>query len=202
VPTDTGVVVGTPRFVSPEGALGKRVDARADVYAAGLILYLLLVGKGPFDHLRSDAQILSAHVNLEPAAPSAAAGVPPNQAWPKVLDEVVLRALSKNPAARFQNAKELGEALHRVWAAIDAHLPPRVEGSCSAVDAEVERLLPAARPLSSEAIGSEPGGTASEMVEIPVSLPRVRQLLMFSAVVAATAVAVSQLARLALSVWL
>src|SRR6187549_2509170 len=74
LPTSTGHIIGTPHFVSPEGALGNKVDARADLYAAGLVLYTLLAGRGPFDRMKHVAQILDAQANLEPVAPSILAG--------------------------------------------------------------------------------------------------------------------------------
>jgi serine/threonine protein kinase len=89
-PTDTGVVVGTPRFVSPEAARGEEVDARADLYSAGLVLFVMLAGRGPFDHLKGTDRLLSAQAEIEPEPPSRFADVP----IPAELDAVVLNASS------------------------------------------------------------------------------------------------------------
>jgi eukaryotic-like serine/threonine-protein kinase len=110
VPTATGSVVGALRYVSPEGALAQRVDHRADLYSAALVLYFALAGRGPFDHIRSALLLLSAHVAEEPEPPSrfSRAAIPPE------LDQAVLRALRKNPGERFQSADELREELQRI----------------------------------------------------------------------------------------
>jgi serine/threonine protein kinase len=113
-PTTEGVAIGTPRYMSPEAASGKQVDERADVYAAALILYKMLAGRGPFDHHPQHAQ-QAAHVREEPAPPSAFAQVDAR------LDAIVLRALSKDPGARFRSAREFADAL----ADFAAEPPPR-----------------------------------------------------------------------------
>ena len=111
-PTETGVVVGTPRFVSPEGAIGRRVDERADIYSLGLILYAMLAGRGPFDHIKSDELVLTAHASDEPEPPSRFAERP----IPVELDRAVLKALSKEPEQRFASAAEFDEALAAIGA--------------------------------------------------------------------------------------
>ena len=69
-PTDTGVVVGTPRFASPEAVRGKAIDARGDLYSVGLVLYAMLAGRGPFDHLDGIQSLLSAQTDQVPPPPS------------------------------------------------------------------------------------------------------------------------------------
>jgi serine/threonine protein kinase len=175
VPTDTGLVVGTPRYVSPEGALGKRVDERADVYAAGLIFYLLLAGRGPFDHLRAEAQILRAHANVQPVAPSAAAG--DAKRWPSLLDDIILCALRKNPDTRFQSAKQFGEILQEFVDMMNAPLPA---------------------PASDHDATAREGSSTTGFLHIPMSAPRLRDLLIFIAITAATALLISQAVRVVL----
>ncbi len=103
LPTDTGIVVGTPRYVSPEAARGQKVDHRADIYAAGLVLYFMLAGKGPFDHVRAEQALLIAHVNEAPA-PLITHGI---EGLTPGLEEVVQRMLAKSPDDRFATAAEL-----------------------------------------------------------------------------------------------
>jgi eukaryotic-like serine/threonine-protein kinase len=103
LPTDTGIVVGTPRYVSPEAARGGRVDHRADIYAAGLVLYFMLAGKGPFDHIKNEQRVLAAHLHDVP--PSLATHVV--EGLTAELDEVVQRMLAKRPEDRFSSAREL-----------------------------------------------------------------------------------------------
>ncbi len=110
VPTDTGLVVGTPRYVSPEGAAAQRVDHRADLYAAALVLYIAVAGRGPFDHIRSEAMLLSAHACQVPEPPSRFAKEP----IPPELDRVLLCALRKNPEERYQSADALREDLEQI----------------------------------------------------------------------------------------
>lgn len=107
VPTENGAVVGTPRFVSPEGAIGRRVDERADIYGVALVLYTMLAGRGPFDHLRGRANLFSAHASQAPEPPSFYADEPISAE----LDRVVLKALAKDPEDRFQTAAEFRVAL-------------------------------------------------------------------------------------------
>ncbi len=110
VPTATGAVVGTPRFLSPEGALGLRVDERADIYGAALVIYAMLTGRGPFDHVESEEAVLGAHLNETPAPPSEHALEP----VPAELDALLLRALSKDPNGRFGSAREFKAELEKV----------------------------------------------------------------------------------------
>jgi serine/threonine-protein kinase len=110
VPTDTGIVIGTPQFVSPEGALGTRVDARADLYSAALILYTMLAGRGPFEDVRGQEQILLSHASKPPPPPSAFT----DQPLPEPLEGLLLQALEKDPAHRFSTARAFSAALARV----------------------------------------------------------------------------------------
>jgi len=107
LPTQTGMVLGTPRFVSPEAAAGRPVDIRGDLYAVGLVLYQLVAGRGPFDHVRGVSEVLQAHTSQVPEPPSRyASGELPGE-----LDRVVLKALSKRPKHRYQSAVEFDAAI-------------------------------------------------------------------------------------------
>jgi serine/threonine-protein kinase len=108
--TNTGVVVGTPRYVSPEGAMGEDVDPRADLYSVGLVLYAMLVGRGPFDHLEGDDRLLHAHALEAPEPPSRYALEP----IPQELDRAVLKVLAKNPNDRFQTADDFQTCLVQI----------------------------------------------------------------------------------------
>jgi serine/threonine protein kinase len=130
LPTETGLVVGTPRFMSPEGALGRHVDQRADVYAAALVLYAMLAGRGPFDHAGSNSELLSAHANEEPKPPSrfAARPIPPE------LDRAILRALRKDADERFQSADGFCQAL--IEAAVGLAEPSEIWATTRALQAD------------------------------------------------------------------
>jgi serine/threonine protein kinase len=106
-PTKTGVIIGTLRYISPEGAAGIRVDARADIYSLGLVLYRMLAGRGPFSDNLKNGDLITACLTEDPKPPSRYARVP----IPPELDEIVLKALRKDPSERFQSAREFGDAL-------------------------------------------------------------------------------------------
>ncbi len=109
LPTESGAVVGTPRYTSPEGAKGDRVDQRADLYAVALVLYKMVAGRGPFDHA-GPHEVLAAHASEQPAPPSRYASVP----VAAELDQLVLRALAKDPEGRFQTAEDFRFAVEEV----------------------------------------------------------------------------------------
>ncbi|HEX6024267.1 MAG TPA: PASTA domain-containing protein, partial [Solirubrobacter sp.] len=103
--TATGEMVGTVQYVSPEQAQGKPVDHRSDLYSAGVVLYELLTGRVPFDG-EAPVSIALKHVNELPVPPSQLRpGIPP------AIEAVVLRALEKDPAFRYQSAAEFITAL-------------------------------------------------------------------------------------------
>ncbi|WP_437864031.1 serine/threonine-protein kinase [Sorangium sp. So ce363] len=111
-PTEAGLLVGTPRTASPEQAQCQPVDARADVYAVGLLMYTLVVGHGPFAHVEDALALLRAHVVETPAPPSRYAA----QRIPAALDRAVLKALAKRPEERFQSAEAFAAELGRIGA--------------------------------------------------------------------------------------
>jgi serine/threonine protein kinase len=108
--TDPNIILGVPLFVSPEMVTRGTADARSDIYSAALLLYLMIAGKGPYDHLRTAIDVFRAQVVTVPAPLSAFAEVP----LPPELDRVVAKALRKDPAGRFQTADEFREALERI----------------------------------------------------------------------------------------
>ena len=138
VVTTEGEVVGTPRVIAPEQARGKPVDARTDVYATGLLLYSLVVGRGPFAHLRNPLDLLKANATVLPVPPSQMA----SQHLPPGLDAAILRALEKLPEHRFQSTGDFANELRRVLAGMSsAALPPALVASPAPETQEVERTL-------------------------------------------------------------
>ena len=117
--TETGSIMGTAQYLSPEQAQGKPVDARSDLYSIGVVLYELLTGRVPFD-AESPVTVALKQVNEAPIPPRALVPeVPPG------LEAIVLRALEKDPARRFASADEFIAALEAGRTAVPP--PPVVE---------------------------------------------------------------------------
>jgi eukaryotic-like serine/threonine-protein kinase len=108
--TSAGQIKGKPPYMSPEQALGQDVDRRTDVFALGIILYQLSTGKHPFRG-ESDVVTLQNIVSDRPIIPPRAY----DREYPKPLEAVVMKALERDAAKRFQSAAELEAALDRVF---------------------------------------------------------------------------------------
>lgn len=165
-PTELGSVVGTPRYLAPEQALGGPVDHRTDIYGAAGVLYALLVGHDPFAHRRTAYEVLRAHLGEAPRPPSVALGRP----LPPGLDAVVLRGLEKRADARFPSAAAFAEALLPFVAATPP--PP----------AATARAAPAPTP-------APPPARSEEASDAPPSLAR---LALWTALSTVVALAVAQ----------
>src|SRR4051794_15593760 len=115
--TETGSIMGTAQYLSPEQAQGQRVDARSDLYSIGIILFELLTGRVPFTG-ESAVSIALKHVS-EPAPPVSAFRPDVHAA----LEAIVARSLVKDPAGRFQSAEEFVLALDEARRAIASGQP-------------------------------------------------------------------------------
>jgi serine/threonine protein kinase len=102
-----GMIAGTPSYMSPEQALGKKTDLRTDIYSAGVMLYVLATGKRPFV-ADGATELLRMQVHEAPPPPRKQA---PQKRISEALERVILRALQKKPADRFQNVTEFVAAL-------------------------------------------------------------------------------------------
>ena len=105
--TAPGTAFGTPEYISPEMAMGQKVDARADVYGVGVVLFEMLTGRLPFV-CKDDIGYLRAHIKDTPPAPSTVA---PDAGLSPAVDALVVRALQKDPEARFASADEMIAAI-------------------------------------------------------------------------------------------
>ncbi|WP_327293267.1 protein kinase domain-containing protein [Streptomyces sp. NBC_01198] len=124
--TQTGMVVGTPQYLSPEQALGRGVDERSDLYSVGCMLFELLTGRLPFD---ADSPLAMAyqHVQETPPAPTTF-----NRALTPAVDALIARALRKNPAERFPTADAMHDETDRVLAATSRDTMPLISGGPAA----------------------------------------------------------------------
>jgi serine/threonine-protein kinase len=138
--TEAGSIMGTAQYLSPEQARGAPVTAASDLYSAGVVLYEMLTGKVPFTG-DSAIEIAMKHVNELPRPPSnLRSEIPPE------LDQIVLRALAKEPEDRYQTAEEFIEDLERV----EAGLPISRATATAATALLVAPLGEATEVLSSE----------------------------------------------------
>ena len=115
--TATGSVMGTAQYLSPEQAQGKPTTPRSDIYSIGVILYEALTGRVPFEGDSAVAVALK-QVSEAPRRPSAI-----NPDVPPALDAVVMRALAKDPEARFKDADAFLKALDAAEQAPDTPAP-------------------------------------------------------------------------------
>jgi serine/threonine-protein kinase len=141
--TATGSVMGTAQYISPEQAQGKPTTPRSDIYSIGVILYELLTGRVPFEGESAVAVALK-QVSEAPRRPSAI-----NPKVPPALDAVVMRALAKDPDARFKDADAFLKALEAAERAPDT---PRAQDTAAyaAVTPEGEATVPAEEELYEE----------------------------------------------------
>jgi eukaryotic-like serine/threonine-protein kinase len=119
--TETGSIMGTAQYLSPEQAQGRSVDARSDLYSIGIVLYELVTGQVPFD-AESPVTVALMQVNEPP--------LPPRELVPAIpapIEGIVLRAMEKDPDRRFQSADEFISALENRQDVLPPLPPPPVE---------------------------------------------------------------------------
>lgn len=146
--TQTAAVIGTAQYLSPEQARGEKVDARSDIYSTGCLLYELLVGRPPFIG-DSPVSVAYQHVRELP--------VPPSNLDPEItpaMDTIVLKALAKDPAMRYPDAKAMRDDISRclnnvpVTAVVPRPAPP---APTPAAEPETRMMTQTARTAASPA---------------------------------------------------
>jgi serine/threonine protein kinase len=162
--TRTGTIFGTPHYMSPEQALGKTLDYRADIYSVGVIMYELFTGKVPFE-AESFMGILTKHITSQPR--------PPRELMPEMPDSIeaiILRALSKEPEQRQQSMGELTEEL----ATVAAELAPEVLQPRPSSQVVAQIAKPMSSVMPSRTATPLPGRPASGLTPVrsPVSAER------------------------------
>jgi tRNA A-37 threonylcarbamoyl transferase component Bud32 len=144
--TVTSVVVGTPRYMSPEQCRGAGpVDQRSDIYSLGCVLFTLMVGRPPFDTMATGVLIMQ-HMSDPPPRPSSIA---PNV--PAEVDELILRCLAKEPADRYASGTEIADAIDALLTApavVNAALPTPVVPAIPPTATTLDQLLTYATPPS------------------------------------------------------
>ena len=170
VETQAGTVFGTPRYMSPEQAQGKPLDARSDLYSLAVILYQMLTGRPPFTD--NDAVVVMArHIKSTPKRPNEAV---PEAMIPTELEDVIMRTLAKEPkdrpgerrdlrrraARRARGAGRADERRARVDHERRRHPGPRVDAAAAdgAAEAAAQPRLPAASLLAVPLVVARGGG--------------------------------------------
>jgi serine/threonine-protein kinase len=162
--TQTGVLLGTPHYMSPEQALGREVDARTDIFSLGVVLYELVTGQRPFLG-KTVGETINNVVNHAPAP----LGLE-NPVFTPALDRIIFKCLVKDPAQRFASARELAAALCAL----------RDESECGPV-----APAQAATPASSTAADTPPAaGRTGGRTVAPSKLPLAAAALVGAGLVA------------------
>ena len=131
--TAPGTAFGTPEYIAPEQAMGQKVDARADVYGVGVVLFEMATGRLPFQS-EDDLGYLRAHIKQPPPAPSSVA---PEAQLGRAFDAIVLKAMQKEPEARFETAEAMIAAIDKAA----GHLPLQESGGKSGGARKIIMLL-------------------------------------------------------------
>jgi len=168
--TASGVGVGTPAYMAPEQGRGEAVDARADIYSLGIVLYEMLTGRVPFEAETPMAVVIK-HITDPLPLPRSI-----NPDLPDAIERVVLKALAKSPDDRFGSTTEMADALASVVSAGAPPAPETAEPALappppavpSPVLSPVERPAPAVEPVSEKPV-STPKPPA---VEVPAPARR------------------------------
>jgi tetratricopeptide (TPR) repeat protein/predicted Ser/Thr protein kinase len=135
-----GTAMGTLAYMSPEQARGKELDGRTDIFSFGLVLYEMATGQQTFSG-NTSAEIFDAILNRTPVAP-----VRLNPAVPRKLEDVITRALEKDPNLRFQHASDMRSDLQRVKRDSESGRPAVVSGMAGPASPDQDLLSPAASP--------------------------------------------------------
>ncbi len=141
--TQSGMTVGTPAYMSPEQGRGEKVDHRSDIYSLGIILYEMATGGVPYT-AETPMAVVVKHI-VEPLPMP----MDKNPDLPEDVQRIILKALAKDPADRFQKASEIVEALEKVQAGQPTQITIQPSDSMvqAAVDAEAPTMPPAPVPL-------------------------------------------------------
>jgi serine/threonine-protein kinase len=159
--TRVGAAVGSVYYMSPEQVQATEVDSRSDLYSVGIMLYEMATGARPITGDSSWA-VMNAHLNYVPRAPNA---VNPN--LPPALSTAILKAIEKNPAARFQSATEFSDTLK----AVIGHMPLQ-SFELHATELAHSPAAPTPTPETPRSLFNPPRATPSHPAPVPLSTPQ------------------------------
>jgi len=152
--SQAGNMIGTPLYMSPEAAMGRECDARADLYSVGIMLYEMVTGTRPFD-APSPLEVARMQVEEIPQPPSVRA---PERNVPSSLERVILKSLAKRAEERWQSAREFREALESAIGASNAQaqaIPTVPCKSCGTQVATGSRFCPSCGTVVAGAPGTQ-----------------------------------------------
>ncbi len=158
--------IGTAKYMSPERAQRKHVDARSDIYSLGVVLFEASTGQLPFGG-ELNYEILDGHINRSPPLPRA---LKPELSGE--LQRIILTAMAKDPGDRFQSAREFREVLERVRPAAARPTPPKPVASVRASKSEPAPAMPA----ESEAPKGEGNEVPAEAPDVVTSAEEVERV--------------------------
>ncbi len=162
--TKTGVMLGSVYYMSPEQIEGRELDARSDIYSLGITLYEIATGQRPFSG-DSEYKIMAAHLKQMPQPPRELA-----HSLPQELNDVILMALAKDPAQRFQSA----DAFQKALAGIYPHSrPPRTKAETVGASAGAEVAQKPSHRLAYMLAGSV--ATLAVIAGAIIELPKIWQ---------------------------
>src|SRR5258705_348358 len=160
--TQTGVIMGSPKYISPEQVVGKRADHRSDIFSLGVILYECVTGSTPFNGEGLSA-LMYQITNHDPAPPSSA-----NPQVPVMLDYIIAKVLAKAPEARYQSAADFSNDLRECRLQMETGQ----QGLSPALLA-TRPPIPVAPQGATAPIAQSPGGNSGEEHAPPPSPPKV-----------------------------
>lgn len=171
--TTTGVGIGTPEYMAPEQGMGHEVDASADIYSLGIVLYELITGKKPF---RADTPmaVVVKHVNDPLPRPSQFVSN-----LPKELEQILFKALAKSPEDRYRSMQEFANALERIQKVVKEAAKEKANKP------QEKKRKPAPIKLSRRWVGFL-GGSATLFLAIWLGLPKIRILASLEPTITAT----------------
>ena len=184
VKTQVGLVLGSPKYMSPEQVSGRRVDHRSDIFSLGVMLFEMVAGIAPFSG-KDMGDLMYTVMNAQPPRPSQL-----NPAAPEFLDLIVAKALQKDVNARYQSAREMAEDLVACGAALgddaarsqsmgETTIPLGVESTApaSVPTAAVSRTQPAGGTPDSSSVAAAADATTVPMAKSAAFNPQTVQLL-------------------------
>lgn len=173
--TETGVILGTPYYMSPEQARGELLDHRSDIYALGVMMYRAFTGRLPF--VADTAMgVLTRHLTEKPELPSRLAEMD------TALERLILRCLEKKPIDRFQSMADVAHALRSVSDAPRrrAEANPTIDERTGGLSSPIPRkrhptptevATPLARKEAARGVGTDPPPTRPEPYAMPHAMP-------------------------------